>query len=254
MIGVLRRERAGRSAVRRYKTLSREWRRRTFGRRAGLLAYLVLALGLVVVVYDLDLSPRWSLGAGIVWGMTAMTTQLFPELLMPAHIQRWQLGALGEENTAGELRPLRRRGWTIRHDLAWGRGNHDHLVARDSVFVLNSKYLADSRVTVEGAVLRVTRIDNPEDSYLADRWVGAARREADSLERRLRKTLGWGVAVYPVIVVWGGFAGDPVWLDSVCVLHGRDLVTFLESRPPDLLHVAKREQVAQALRGLPRAS
>jgi hypothetical protein len=254
VIGVLRRERAGRSAARRHKELVKQWRRRVFGPRAALLTYLVLTLALVILVLDVHLSRGWSLGVGIGWGMTAMAAQMLPDLLLPGHIQRWELGAWGEQNTARELKPLRRRGWTTRHDIAWGRGNHDHVVAHAAVFVLNTKNLSDSRVTIEGGVVRVTRIDNPDDSYVADRWIPGVTREAESLERELRRRLGWGVAVYPVLVVWGAFDSGPVWVGSVCVVHGRDLARLLESRPPDLLQDAKRKQVAEALRSLRRAS
>jgi D-alanyl-D-alanine carboxypeptidase (penicillin-binding protein 5/6) len=254
VIGVLRRERAGRSAARKHELLAKQWRRRTFGPRTGLLAYLVLSLVLVVLILDVHLPSGWALGAGVMWGMTATATRMIPDVLMPSHIHNWQFGAWGEENTASELRPLRRRGWTIRHDVGWGRGNHDHVVSNGAVFVLNSKNLCDSRVTIESGVVRVTRIDNHDDSYVADRWVAGATREAESLQWELRRELGWGVAVYPVIVVWGAFADEQTWVDSVCIVRGDRLVDFLESRPADLLQDVKRAQVAEAVRALPRAS
>jgi hypothetical protein len=253
MIWMLRRERAGRSAALRYRALSKQWRRRMFGERAGLLAFLVGMLTLLVLI-DLPLSGRWALFGGILWGMCATVTWVIPDLVMPSHIRNWQFGAWGEENTASELKRLRRRGWTVRHDVGWGRGNHDHVVANGAVFVLNTKNVSDCRVTIEDDAVRVTRIDSPHDSYVADRWVPGVAREAESLERQLRRRLGWGVAVYPVIVVWSAFDSGPTWVDSVCIVHGRDLADHLESRPPDLLRDAKRKQVAEALRSLPRAS
>jgi hypothetical protein len=252
MIWTFRRERAGLSATRRYRTLSKRWRQRTFGERSGLLAFLLGVLTLLVLI-DLPLSRHWALMGGVFWGMCATAAWMIPDLVMPSHIRNWQFGAWGEENTASELKRLRRRGWTVRHDVGWGRGNHDHVVADRAVFLLNTKNLGDSSVTIDGDVIRVTRLDDPDQSYLADRWPRSVQREAESLEHRLYGQLGWRAAVYPVIVVWGAFADEPTWIGQVFVVRGDKLVEFLEGRPADLLDASKREQVAAALQALPRA-
>jgi hypothetical protein len=79
-------------------------------------------------------------------------------------------------------------------------------VAGSAVFLLNSKNVPDSRVEVEGKHLRVTHLDNPDDGYLADRWVPGVEREDCALKAKLDRELGFPVAVYPVVAIWGAFA------------------------------------------------
>jgi hypothetical protein len=142
----------------------------------------------VVLIFGLPglhLSSRWALFAGVMLGMLVMGVRALPDMLMPGHIFNWQLGAWGEQMTASELAKLSRKDWLVRHDLVWGTNgaNHDHVVAGAAVFVLNSKYLKDSRIEIEGENLRVQRLDDEDDSYLADRWVPIAGAEARTLKR-----------------------------------------------------------------------
>src|SRR5689334_8103053 len=90
VLGVRERRAAGRSAARKYKAMSRSWRRRTFGRRT-LAAVWILYWLTVIVVVKLDLSGRWALYAGLALGMTATAIWLIPEALLPGHITNWQL-------------------------------------------------------------------------------------------------------------------------------------------------------------------
>ena len=64
-----------------------------------------------------------------------MAYLMLPDALMPEHIARWQRGAGGEQKTARALKPLRKEGWLIRHDLATGYGNsnRDHIAAGPAV-------------------------------------------------------------------------------------------------------------------------
>jgi hypothetical protein len=251
VIDVLRRERAGRSAERRYKDLARSWRRRVFGRRFGLYFWTIYALLLVLVVDHRG--GRWPLYAGFVFGAAAASWRVLPEALMPAHISNWQRGAWGEQNTGSELKKLSREGWTIRHDLRWGvRWNHDHVAAAGAVFVLNSKHLIDSAVTVEDKGLRVSRLDG-DDSYVADRWLPSIEVEARSLKSELATRLGFPVHVYPVVVIWGVFEPEQQYVGEVSVVRGDKLVEWLRSRPTDLPSAEKRQAVARAVCKLPRA-
>jgi hypothetical protein len=214
----------------------------------------------------LHLSSRWALFAGTMFGMVVMAVRVLPEALMPSYIFNWQLGSWGEQMTASELRKLPRKEWAVRHDVRWGKGeaNHDHVVAGPAVFVLNTKYASDSRIEIEGCNLRVHRLDDPDDGYLADRWVPSAAAEADSLRYELRKALGFEVAVYPVIVLWGEFDPAPHWVADVPVwngktvdvfiLHGLSVADWMRSRPPDLLNDEKRHAVTDYVRSMPRAS
>lgn len=252
MLDAVRRERPGRSAERHYKALARRWRRRVFGRRFGLYFWTIYGLLLILVVIH-HLNGRWSLYAGFGFGAMAASWILMPEALMPGHIANWQRGAWGEENTGSELKRLKREGWTIRHDVRWGeRGNHDHVVADGAVFVLNSKNVKDSSVTVEGEALRVMHLDS-DDGYLADRWLPRVAAEARSLKSRLTGQLGFPIHVYPVVVVWGRFETQHQYVGEVAVVRGDKIVEWLRSRPSDLPNQEKRAAVARAVRDLPVA-
>jgi hypothetical protein len=246
-------DRAGHSAQRRYGELSKRWRRRFFGRRATVYARIIIGLLLVLLVTRHP-SEGWAVGGGIFIGACLAAIELVPEVFVPSHIFNWQLGAWGEQNTASELKRLKRSGWTVRHDVHCGaRGNHDHVVANGSVFVLNSKNVKDSRVTIEEHGLRVERLDDPGNSYLADRWLPQVAKEAWSLKIELGSAVDFPVHVYPVIVVWGGFEVGSDHVNDVAVVQGDQIAAWLEARPADLLTAEKRARVAAAVRALPAA-
>lgn len=92
---------AGRSATRKYKTVSRAWRHRFFGRRASIYFWVLWVEALFVIV-SAHLSGRWALAAGLGLGATAVAWHLMPDALMPGWIFNWQRGAWGEEITARE--------------------------------------------------------------------------------------------------------------------------------------------------------
>jgi hypothetical protein len=249
----LRRNHAGRSAARRYKLLSRRWRRRVLGRWTGFFVwplFLLLALGLQRV----DLSKQLTLIAGSLLGSACAAWLLLPDSLMPNWIGNWQRGASGEELTAQELRRLEKAGWTVRHDAATatGRANRDHIVAGPSLFLLDTKNFSDSEITVEGKSLRLTRIDDPNEGYLFDRL--AVAKQSYWLEREIEDALGFPVAVNPVIVVWGRFPEQQAWLGNVAVVHGERIAQWIEGRPADILKPKARQAVADWVKQQPRAS
>jgi hypothetical protein len=232
--------------------LSRSWRHRVFGRRFAFYFWTVFAL-LLVAVATQHAKPLWSIYASVALGAAAAFWLLAPEALMPGHIANWQRGFWGEQNTQSELKRLKREGWTVRHDVRWGeRGNHDHVVARGAVYVLNSKNVKDSRVTVEGDALRVTHLDG-DDSYLADRWVPTVAREARSLKAELSRRLDFPVHVYPVLVIWGRLDAKQLYVSEVAIVRGDVIASWLSARPSDLLSDEKRATAARAVRSLPRA-
>jgi hypothetical protein len=261
VVDVLHRDRAGRSAHEQYKLLARGWRDRVFGRRFGLYFWTIFSLLLILVVTH-RMSARWSFLAGVAFGGVVGGWVLMPDALMPDRITRWRNGAWGEQNTKSELRSLKRQGWTIRHDLRWGKNwNHDHVAAGSAVYVLNSKNLKDSVITIEGAALRVMHLDG-DDSYLADSWASSVAVEARSLKYVLAARIDFPVHVYPVIVIWGGFEtgqaylGDIVtqeYVADVAVVRGDLVADWLRSRPADLLTSEKQQAVAAAVKRLPRA-
>jgi hypothetical protein len=174
---------------------------------------------------------------------------------MPAHIHRWQSGAWGEEATGSELKRLSRKKWLVRHDVAWGdRANHDHVVAGDALYLLNTKNLADCRIEVEGGALRIRQLDDETQTYLADAWIPSLLREAKAFKRKVEAELGFPVHVNPVLVLWSRFPGEIVYVGEVAVVQGRHLVEWLEGRPCDLVVPEKRRRVAEMVEGLRRAT
>jgi hypothetical protein len=253
VIDVFARNRAGHSAERKYKAMAKSWRNRRFGRRYSLYFWLGFAAALLLVL-SLHLNSRWSLIAGVMLGGTMVGWMLMPEALIPGHIFNWQMGAWGEQKTASELKRLVRDGWVVRHDVAWGdRANHDHIVAGPAVFLVNSRNTPDSRVEIEADGIRVTRLDDQSDSYVADRWVPAVAREAAALEGQLRRELGLGVAVYPVIALWADFPAGQQYVGKVSVVDGLKLTEWIKTRPTDLVNADKRRRVQDWVAQLRRA-
>jgi Nuclease-related domain len=176
---------------------------------------------------------------------------LLPDTLIPDHIARWERGAWGEQHTAKVLKPLKKEGWVVRQDLATrsGRGNRDHIIAGAAVYLLDSKLLKDE-AWLEGEVLHVRRVDDSGDAYSLHHLTPRMRNMARGLERDIDEALGFPVAVYPVVVIWGHFssvqhAGD------VTYVAGEELADWLRSRPADLLDERKWEMVSEWLRSLP---
>jgi hypothetical protein len=253
VIEVFTRRRAGRSAERKYKAMAKSWRDRRFGRRYSLYFWIGFAVAFGIVL-SLHLNSKWSLIAGVLLGGTTVGWMLMPEALMPGHIFNWQMGAWGEQKTASELKRLARKGWVVRHDVAWGdRANHDHILAGPAVFLVNSRNTPDSRVEIDPAGIRVTRLDDESDSYLADRWIPAVAREAAALEGQLRRELGFGVAVYPVIALWAHFPAGQQYVGKVSIVDGLKLTEWIKTRPTDLLSEDKRGRVQDWVAQLQRA-
>jgi len=187
---------------------------------------------------DLELDTRFDLA-----GVAHFRVNLF--------VQR---GAWGEQNTAKVLKPLAKEGWLVRHDLATrsGRGNRDHIIAGQAVYLLDSKLLRD-HVAIEGNVLHVRRVDDSGDEYSVKSPTSCMRNAARTLERDIDEALGFPVAVYPVVVIWGHFAAGVEHAGGVMYVDGEKLADWLRSRPADLRDERKRELVREWLRSLPRA-
>jgi Nuclease-related domain len=212
---------------------------------AGLLA-------VYVVLFVVALPSRWSLLAGMLLGGAIALWITLPDALMPNWIRNWQIGSWGEQATGKQLGRLP-AGWVTRNDRA-GRSkwNRDHVVTGPAVYVLDTKNLSDSVVTVEGAALRVTPREDPEhDGYLLDRF--PERWQAKELRREAETALGFSVAIYPVIVLWAKFEVEAVWLGDLAVVRGDRIATWLTGRPVDLLADDRRASVSAWVRSLPRA-
>jgi hypothetical protein len=116
-----------------------------------------------------------------------------------AQAARWELGARAEKDTARLLRPLRLRGWRIRHDLrlVGRRFNVDHALGSpdgEAVVVADTKRWPVGRETwVAGSRLLCGREDRHGEAEKVARYallVGEALRLP-------------GVSVWPLLVVHG---------------------------------------------------
>lgn len=245
-------DRAGRSGQRRFNELARDWRRRTLGARTSLYFWSLYTLLLLLA---LKWTPTgWQFGAGLTFGIVAMGYSLLPDVLMPDHIKRWQRGAWGEQNTAKALKPLKKAGWLVRHDLAarYGKGNRDHIAVGTAVYLLDSKLLKDE-VWLEGDVLHVRRLDGSGDRYQVADLTFRMTRGAHALEQDLDRALGFPVAVYPVVVVWGHFDAGVQWAGGVAYVDGDELADWLLTRPSDIRDSRKQQAVRDWLAALPSA-
>lgn len=238
--------------MRRYKALARDWRRATFGRRASLYFWSFYALALLALAGSTPLG--WKFTAGFILGAIGIGVWMLPDALMPDHIARWQRGAWGEQNTAKALKPLKKLGWVVRHDLAtgYGYGNRDHIAVGPAVYLLDSKLLKDE-VWLDGAGLHVRRLDETHDEYVIPDLSERMGRAARALKRDLDAAVGFPVAVYPVVVIWGHFAAGEQWDAGAAYVDGDRLSDWLERRPADLRDERKREAVQSWLRALQRA-
>jgi len=159
-------------------------------------------------------------------------------------IAAWKRGAEGERQTAKALRPLEKKGWHVRHDLAdRGRGNLDHVVVgMGGVFLLDSKNVAGS-VIVEDGLPHVRFPKSPVNDYTLPNLVASIRGAARGVRERLHTKLGSIVDVYPVVVISGTF-DQRIVPGRVRFVRVDALAAWLEQQPrrisdTDLVAVAR---------------
>lgn len=152
---------------------------------------------------------------------------------LPGYIENHRTGAAGERDTARELAPLRRRGWIFVHDIPTARANRDHVaVSASGVYLLDSKRY-DGEIEVDGDVVRVQRLDDPDGRYEAPLGAGMRARAAE-LKREVEAATGYRPWVQAVIVFWGHFPAGVVTVDRVTFVHGRLLADWLAGQPERL--------------------
>jgi len=232
---------AGRTANEEYLRRYGAWRRR--------VRKYVVAGAAAIAATELVARTLWpvhgafylglALGAGISFYVLALENP-------PEHIDRWRRGADGERRTARTLRALDRSGWTVVHDLDSDYGNVDHVVVGPSgVFLLDSKS-PGGEVTVDGGVLKVRWLEDPDDGYEIPGISRRMRASAAGLQRRLAGAARW---VDPVVVIWGRFEQRTVEADGVAFVHGDELAGWLAGKTYRLNEDARR-RAATAIKGL----
>lgn len=181
---------------------------------------------------------------GFFGGMAATFFMLL-WLSPPGWIENWEIGAWGEEATGRQLAKLDSTEWSVIHDVPTGHGNVDHLViGPGGVFVLDSKRVG-GRVVVQEDTIRVERLDD-EHLWYAHGGAASVRRQAAQTSERMFAATHIKTWVTPVMVIWAEFPQRLVEGDCV-IVHGEDLVAWLESRPvrvaaevvPRITHAAR---------------
>jgi hypothetical protein len=178
----------------------------------------------------LDRDPWWWFAGATTGGMGTLATLVLND--PPQHVAKWGRGAAGERRTAKVLRPLRRRGWTITHDVQRDRGNLDHvLVGPPGVFLLETKVRAGT-VSLEDGILTVRYLDDPDEVVTLPRLAAQMRGRAKELRANYRLANGTLPWVTPVVVLWADFPDRRIEYDGVTYVHGDELVRWLRSLPP----------------------
>lgn len=217
---------AGASAQRSYKEMSRSWRRR----KARVFATVAATCSTVGVASYVG-GRMWPALAWVFGLMGGAALAFFVCLWEspPGWIENWLWGALGEQATGKVLARLDRDQWSVLHDIQTARGNVDHVVVGPGgVFVLDSKR-PGGLVEVHGETVRVRRFEDPDLAYTFPSPLPVSRQAAETSSRMAAATRirQW---VIPVMVVWAEFPQRTVDGD-VAVVHGDALVEWLENCP-----------------------
>jgi len=226
--------RAGKSAKRRFHELRMANLRREWRIWSALLAVVPVALLLVVFF------GRTGLGvAGWMLGFITATVIFGWAIAFDVHALPWLWGSWGEEWTGEELAKLP-SGWFVRHDVANGYGNWDHIaIGPSGVFMIETKRLS-GQVIVTDDGLASGRMRLPGRAF---RGASVGLREA--LVRHV-PSCPW---VQAVVAVWGDFPTEPLERENVVYVNGGKLVDWLNSRPASLDN-ARREALGHAVHQL----
>lgn len=188
---------------------------------------LVVAIGLGVAALFLALLGVWPpppvsspFGRGVVMGgMLIGACWWFREFaqVFALGAERDRKGAEGEEHTDRALRPLRRRGWQVLHDIEFpGEANVDHLlIGPGGVVAVESKY------TTERLWVNHKAIGGSSHGW----FITDAKRGLRLAERALAEAGHPDLPVEAALVFWGPGAptvdGGHRTLQGVWVLEGR---------------------------------
>lgn len=166
--------------------------------------------------------------------------------VLGARAERDRKGAEGEAATGDVLRPLRRRGWRVVHDIEFpGQGNVDHLlIGTRGVIAVDSKY------TTERLFLRGNK--GIEGSHRG--FIGEAKWAA-TLAKRALSDIGYpNIPVEPALVFWGPGApdidGGHRTIQNTLVLEGREAKQWRGalSERPEILDPATVKEVTERLK------
>jgi hypothetical protein len=239
---------AGRYAQQRYRAGLKRWRSRV----VRPLRWAFLLVGGILLAAEMiwhESLVDWYLGLAM-GGLIGIWVALADS--PPAHIENWLRGAEGERKTERALSRLRRAGWTFAHPVETDAVNRDHVAGgRVGVFLLETKR-PGGEVTVEGDVVRVQRLDNPDLSYDMSRLGSRLRHEAMKLSAELQADTGRRTWVQAVVVVWAPFPQRVVESNRIVYVRGDELASWLASRDHTLT-AGRCEQIGAVISRVPAA-
>jgi hypothetical protein len=196
-----------------------------------LIGAILVGVAVAGSAYDRWWSGRFGFISGVCWGVAGMAWFALRHS-PPGFVDNWQQGAWGEEFTAAELAQLPHPEWEAVHDLRDGNGNVDHvLLGPAGVFLLDSKKYTGT-MRIDGDEIVVTNELDPSVSCRDRSMLRGVRAQAARLNAELRARSGRSAWVEAVVAVWGEFPERIHSGDRVTVVHGRELVGWLKTRPP----------------------
>lgn len=219
-------------------------------------AVLVVAVTFFILTL---LMPHWTrefVGAGIaaaiaivVYGFSLGGGQTFRD------------GAFGERLTASAIRPLRKKGWRVAHNIPLESGDVDHgLIGPGGAIAVESKFTNAHLRISEGRILEI-------------KWSGYTRRVSWPISAALRSARrlrlialaapgGIRIRVTPVVVLWGPRVervdGGAAWIDGVLVAVGHQASEWIhllksEALSSDSADRAWESVIARRREHIPRA-
>jgi hypothetical protein len=139
-------------------------------------------------------------------------------------------GAEAEKWTAHTLRPLRKRGWSVFHDIQLEGRNIDHAIIGSNGAVAVETKWTDDELQVDSSGIRKVGLDG--NLYRHNGLVSDAERHARDL-RLLLRAGGVRTAVMPVLVLWGGrlapLEGGARWVGHTLVCLGGEAGHWLDA-------------------------
>jgi len=149
--------------------------------------------------------------------------------------------------TDGVLGRLPEREWIVLEDIDPKHGLDHVLVGPGGVFAITSRKPGGPGVKVRDGVLWLRKdgdVRAGRPGVAINRYALDASR---SLHREIRARTGRGPHIHPVVVLWCEFPQTLVESSQIAFIHGRDLLSWLASRP-QRLDEPGRSEIAQAIR------
>jgi hypothetical protein len=171
--------------------------------------------------------------AGMASGAFAATWSILRDE-PPQYVQNWREGAEGERKTAKVLKPLKRSGLRVLHDVQRRYGNYDHIaIGRAGVFLLETKHLKGI-VEIQDGVPHMQRRLDPDVDERLDRIRPRVLAAAAGLGSEIERRTGHRPWVQAVVVLWSDFPQGYVEHDRCIFIHGPRLRTWMTDRAAQL--------------------